>query len=146
MRLQHQARRIYWRVFRPTTLGARCLVLDGESVLLVRHTYEPRWYLPGGGVGCGEGFADAARREVREETTLEVGALALFHLYHNRGEGKNDHVALFVAESFSGLPRAGCAEIAAVGFFPLADLPPDASPATVRRIAEYRGAVRAARW
>ena len=121
-------------------------MLDGESVLLVRHTYEPRWYLPGGGVGRGVAFADAARREVREETTLEVGALALFHLYHNRGEGKNDHVALFVAESFSGLPRAGSAEIAAVGFFPLADLPPDASPATVRRIAEYRGAVRAARW
>lgn len=138
--------RLYWRLVRPTTLGCRCLVLRGGSVLLVRHTYDPWWHLPGGGVKRSEAFSEAARREVREETGLEVDGLRLLHLYHSRAEGKSDHIALFVAESPSGLPRAGSLEIAEVCFAPLAALPDDTSPATRRRIAEYLGDSPTASW
>lgn len=138
--------RLYWRLVRPTTLGCRCLVLRGDSVLLVRHTYDSGWHLPGGGVKRGEAFIEAARREVREETDLEVDGLRLLQLYHSQAEGKSDHVALFAAESPSGLPRPASLEIAEVCFAPLAALPDDTSLATRRRIAEYLGDAPTASW
>lgn len=136
LRLLHQLRRLYWRVARPTTRGCRCLVLQGGAVLLVRHSYERWWYLPGGGVRRGESFAAAARREVREETGLMVEDLRIFQHYWSRGEGKTDRIALFVAEQAAGTPRPASREIAAVRFAPLHDLPDETSPATRRRVAE----------
>lgn len=137
--LAHRVRALAWRVMRPTTLGCRCLVVSGEAVLLVRHSYEHWWYLPGGGVRRGESFAGAARREVREETGLCVAELRLFQLYHSRAEGKSDHIALFVTSAFTGTPRVNSGEVAAVTFAQLHALPAEASPATRRRIAEYLG-------
>src|SRR5205814_7881480 len=47
-----------------------CRDTDGR-ILLVRES-DDRWWLPGGGVEHGEHPFDALRREVREETGLEV--------------------------------------------------------------------------
>lgn len=133
----HWLRKIYWRLLKPQTLGSRCLVISGERVLLVHHSYEPSWYLPGGGVKRGEGFREAAAREVREETAVTVRDLRLFGLYNSRSEGKSDHVAVFVAGGFNGEARQGSREIDAVGWFSVHGLPDDTSPASRRRIEEY---------
>lgn len=59
---------------RPTiAVGAIC-VRDGQ-LLLIRRRNDPargRWSLPGGRVEAGELLADALKREVREETGLEI--------------------------------------------------------------------------
>lgn len=59
---------------RPTiAVGAIC-VRDGQ-LLLIRRRHAPargRWSLPGGRVEIGELLADALKREVREETGLEI--------------------------------------------------------------------------
>src|ERR1700734_2481734 len=48
--------------------GVKCVLTDGDRVLLVRHTYGSRqWDLPGGGRHRGERSIDAARREMHEE-------------------------------------------------------------------------------
>ena len=145
-RLAHLGRRMYWRLLKPVTLGSRCIVLRDGEVLLVKHVYEPWWYLPGGGVKRTESFSDAARREVREEAGVSVEGLRLLGLYHNRVEGKSDHVAVFVAQRFTGTPGARSPEIEEVRFAPLGDLPEDTSPSTRRRLEEYAAGEGGGRW
>ena len=70
----YQAARVYWMIFKPLTIGVRVMMLRGDAVLLVRHTYRPNWFFPGGLVERGESLEQAARREAREEVGAELGA------------------------------------------------------------------------
>src|SRR5512142_1362010 len=54
------------------TLGAVCLIENEGRLLVLRQRHRPGWTLPGGLVNRGETAAEAARREVREETGLRV--------------------------------------------------------------------------
>jgi ADP-ribose pyrophosphatase YjhB (NUDIX family) len=57
-------------------VGVAAVVVDGERVLVVRRSRAPSaglWAFPGGRLEWGEALADGARREVREETGLEIG-------------------------------------------------------------------------
>lgn len=47
-------------------------VLDGDRLLLVRHIRDGRWGTPGGAIEPGESPAEAAQRELREETGLRL--------------------------------------------------------------------------
>ena len=52
--------------------SAACVIRDAEErILLVRHV-EGWWSLPGGFIDVGETPAEAARREAREEVSVEV--------------------------------------------------------------------------
>ena len=66
--LVNRSLRIYWRIAKPVTFGVRAVVQaqDGR-VLLVKHTYDKYWYLPGGAVKRGEAAEAALTRELREE-------------------------------------------------------------------------------
>lgn len=83
-----------------------CFVLHDADVLLLRHPetsdrFPGRWNGIGGHVEPGECIRDAARREVREETGLDVPDLRLCGVLHESGLLGRAHV-LFV---FSGWSR-----------------------------------------
>lgn len=134
-RLMH----LYWRMQRGMTLGARVAAIDSENrIFLVKHTYVRGWHLPGGGVEPGETFLDAARRELLEEAHIEmIGAPVLHGIFFNKRVSRRDHVAVYVVREFrQNGSRPPDHEIAAAGFFPIADLPADVARSTAERIAE----------
>ncbi|MGK5497637.1 NUDIX hydrolase [Streptomyces sp. URMC 125] len=54
---------------------------EAGEVLLIHRTDNDLWALPGGGVGLGESAPDAAVRETKEETGLDVEVTGLVGLY-----------------------------------------------------------------
>jgi len=150
-RLLAKAARLYWRARRPRTLGVRAVVYDDAGrIALVRHTYAHGWYLPGGGVKKGESTAAALAREIEEEIGLRDCAIErLIGVYHSRREYKDDHVVLFAVHAFDPVALRACdgREIAEAAWFSPDALPPGVSPATARRIKDYRtGAVGCGSW
>jgi ADP-ribose pyrophosphatase YjhB (NUDIX family) len=131
---------LYFVLRRPMTLGVRAIVLNEaeRTVFLVRHTYVPGWYLPGGGVERGETMMQALAKELREEGNIELtGEPQLFGIYYNNRASPRDHVALYVVRHFAQTaPRLPDREIAECGYFPLDALPEGATQSTRRRIAE----------
>jgi ADP-ribose pyrophosphatase YjhB (NUDIX family) len=88
-------------------IGARVLLLDQQDRVLLIHARDPDdpghhwWELPGGGLDDGESLERAARREITEETGIELDQLgpqvwireSRFH-YRNRDHHRIDHVFL----------------------------------------------------
>lgn len=143
-RMVGKAARLWWFVTRPRTLGVRAMVLDAQDrVALVRHTFAAGWAFPGGGVKKGESFEVALARELREEVALADFTIErVLGAYHSRREYKDDHVVIFVVRVVAGeaaaMAKADALEIAEAAWFALDALPEWVSPATGRRIAEYR--------
>ena len=105
-------------------------------VLLVRRDAEPgrgRWDIPGGFMQEGETAEQAVRREVREETGLELEQvrLAMTDINHTAEGTVLD--LLFEVEGFRGEPAAG-SDAAALAWFPLGQLPADLAFDSTRRL------------
>jgi 8-oxo-dGTP diphosphatase len=93
------------------TAGA--LVEDRDRVLLARRAKEPfkgRWDIPGGFLEEGEHPLDGMRRELREETGLEVEPLEFFGVWTDRYDGDSSAEATlnlyWTACAVSGEPKA----------------------------------------
>jgi ADP-ribose pyrophosphatase YjhB (NUDIX family) len=83
---------------------------DGRRgvVLIERKNPPPGWALPGGFVEYGETLEQAAIREAREETSLEVTLVQQFHTYSDPGRDPRFHTisTVFIATAV-GLPQGG---------------------------------------
>jgi len=153
LKLHHRlAQRLYLaasRISRGMTMGARAMLIRDGKVLLVKHTYLPGWYLPGGGVEAGESLAEAMAREIMEETgAVLTGRAELFAIYRHPSPPRRDHIALYVCRDWEeGAGKIADWEIVAAELFPLDRLPADAAPSTVARVREMvSGEPPAADW
>lgn len=94
-------------------LTTDCVVFDGEGrVLLIRRKNPPfqgSYALPGGFVEVGERVEDACRRELQEETGVEVGPLSLIGVYSDPGRDPRGHTCsvAYLARVASTEPHAG---------------------------------------
>lgn len=96
-KLGYQLVRLLWAILRPTTHGALVVVWRNGSLLLVRNSYVSYYSPPGGYVRGGETTVQAAVRELREETGLDVAPsdLVLAHEETHQWEFRRDHVTMF---------------------------------------------------
>jgi ADP-ribose pyrophosphatase YjhB (NUDIX family) len=143
-KILRQAQRIHGLLMRPMTLGVRAIALDGDNrVFLVRHSYRPGFYLPGGGVEAGETAVTSLERELEEEGCLVMTEPpSLFGFYRNPRHSRRDHVVLYLVKNVRQTKvRPPDWEIAESGFYALDALPADTTASTRARIDEYvRGA------
>ena len=128
----------WFRLVRGLTLGVRGVVLDAEGrVLLVEHTYQPGWRLPGGGVERGETAAVALERELAEEAGIQVtGPAQLVSIHSQHARFKGDHVLVYVVRDWTPCPSKPGLEIRGVRWFDPAQLPEGTPRATLARLAE----------
>ena len=118
-------------------IGHRKIILNAASViiqrdgkvLLQRRSDNGEWGLIGGLLELNETYEEAALREVREETGLEVRLDSFLGIFHNHNmvwsSGDQAHVitAFFTASIISGEPRID-EESLELRFFGLEEMPP----------------------
>ncbi|RME22427.1 MAG: NUDIX hydrolase [Deltaproteobacteria bacterium] len=86
------------------------VIIDmGGRIVLVERRNQPRgWALPGGFIDYGESAEQAAVREAREETGLEVELVEQFHTYSAPDRDPRFHTlsVVFLARA-EGTPKGG---------------------------------------
>jgi ADP-ribose pyrophosphatase YjhB (NUDIX family) len=116
--------KIYWFVVRPSTFGVKCIVEWDGKILLIRNTYGKwGWTFPGGGIKKGESLEDAVRREVKEETGIEIVDLKNVEKFFMTWEYKRDTITVFTAKAASFTIEPQASEIAAAQWFDKQSLP-----------------------
>ncbi len=101
--------------------AGRVLVIDGAGRVLLLHGYdparrdEPYWFTVGGGARPGESLAEAAARELREETGITAAPAELGEpVWHEVAEFSFDGRRFRQEQDFFVL-RVGSPEVAAAG-------------------------------
>src|SRR5215467_6031644 len=85
-----------WREYpEKPIVGVGGVVIEDGRALLIRRGSEPllgQWSIPGGTLELGETLAEGARRELREETSLEVRVLDMIEVFEriNFGRGADE--------------------------------------------------------
>ncbi|MCX6703446.1 MAG: NUDIX domain-containing protein [Candidatus Zambryskibacteria bacterium] len=134
--------RVYWKILRPKTYGARALVLYGDNVLLVKNLNLPYWTIPGGGMAKGESPETCVIRELKEELDLDIDSVEYkLGIYTSGHEGKQDEIHIFVVKLLT-TRFVKQWELADAQWFPIDSLPENISSATIRRIQELKAGLR----
>ncbi|HSB68730.1 MAG TPA: NUDIX hydrolase [Candidatus Methylomirabilis sp.] len=115
------------------------ILLPGDRIVLIRRKNPPHgWALPGGFLEYGESLEQAAVREGREETGLEVELIRQVHTYSDPARDPRGHTVstVFLARA-DGAPRAGD-DAGDARSVPLADLPAPLAFDHDQILADYR--------
>lgn len=103
----------------PNTIGAGCgvMVFNNRNQLLLglRNSdvnladsemhEEGTWTMPGGNIEYGETFEEAAKREAREEASIEISNIDVICVQTDKNEHAHYVSVGMVARSFTGTPQ-----------------------------------------
>jgi 8-oxo-dGTP diphosphatase len=114
------------------------VLITPDGLLLCQQNNRPFWVLPGGTLEPGEGVEDCARREMQEETGLNVSISKLLYITDWLHPERQTHELYFLAtlntptQTTPVLTATPVENIQHMRFVPLADLPTlDIKPAMV---------------
>lgn len=82
--------------------------IESKGIVLIKRKNPPYgWAIPGGFVDYGESLEEAAIREAKEETNLDVELLRQFHTYSdpNRDPRQHSISTVYIAKG-KGIPKA----------------------------------------
>ena len=108
----------------PTPTVDIIIEMDYDGIVLIRRkNYPPGWAIPGGFVDYGESLEQAAVREAKEETGLDVTLLTQMHTYSDPKRDPRQHTitTVFIARA-KGKPIAA-GDAAGIGVFSETNLP-----------------------
>jgi 8-oxo-dGTP diphosphatase len=110
-----------------------------EGIILIKRKNPPfGWALPGGFVDYGESLEDAAVREAREETSLDVELLSQLGAYSDPSRDIRHHTISVVFRARVKAGEPGAADDAAeIGIFTPSSLPKDLAFDHGRIIEDY---------
>ncbi len=103
------------------TVSVAAIVLNEKGeVLLLKHILRPfyNWGIPGGFINHGEQPEEALRRELREETGIELESVRMFRL-----RTVNRHIEILFQAKAIGKATVKSYEISEVGWFCADSLP-----------------------
>ncbi|MCB9449872.1 MAG: NUDIX hydrolase [Anaerolineaceae bacterium] len=108
-------------------VDVRGVIFREGRILLVRELSDGKWTLPGGWADIGESAAEAARREVLEESGFPVQITKLLAVYDRSRHAHPPHpwyiYKFFFRCEITGSPQSHDNEVDAVDFFALDNLP-----------------------
>lgn len=111
--------------------------IEGRVVLIRRRHPPHGWAIPGGFIDLNERAEDAARREMREETSLDVELVELFGVYSDPARDPRGHtISTVYLGRARGTPRAAD-DAAEIGLFDESSLPAPLVFDHARIMADY---------
>ncbi len=117
-------------------LAVNIAVIHENKILLTQREDFETWILPSGGVEDGESLAQAAIRETKEETGLDVELTSLVGVYSRLGNMSPVHAILFTAKPVGGEIKCQEGETIAVEWFSFDQIPTPLSAGHKKRIED----------
>lgn len=116
------------------TIGAFGIIFDEQKRVLLCHRRDyDLWNLPGGGLEHGETPWEGAKREVKEETNLDIEIVSLAGVY---GKPDRNQIAFSFICKITGGEIAPSDEMDKFGYFEVKDIPKNTTPKQVERIKD----------